>query len=149
MAKKRGKDKPPKRKQSRKEVEKTLSGPVRKKAAGPRSQTLPGMARVRDAMLDKLCEEAGEGLDEQASGKVKTAAARQNALKRMELKRLSVYRHARVEFAYSPGSASVRMRKVKEDGDVAVTAEGTGDVDHDDGMGGAEIGESGPAETPF
>lgn len=145
MAKKRGKDKPPKRKQSRKEVEKALSGPVRRKPAGPRSQALPGMGRVRDVKLDNLCESIGEARDKMNTAKVDERSDVQAALKRMQSRNLNVYRHSKVELSRVPGGEKLRVRVVKEESDASVQGGAEAHDTGNDEMGGAEVGESNEA----
>lgn len=86
----------------------------KKPAKGPRAQTLPGMQKMRDTQLDGYCEDAGEGLDQIASGTAAVLDARQAAMRRLISRGLSSYVHAGVRFTYSPGIDKVSVKRVKE-----------------------------------
>lgn len=86
----------------------------------PRSKTLPGMERHRDGTLDNLCEAIGDVRDTMNTSKGEEKGLVASALKRMQGRKLSIYKHARVELAMVPGTAKLRVRVTKEDDEVAV-----------------------------
>lgn len=96
---------------------------------GPRSQPLPGMENVRAGALDNLCEGIGDCRDTMNVASVEEKKLIASALKQMQKRNLSVYRHARVELARVPGAEKLRVRVTKEEGDASVEAgaEQTGD----------------------
>lgn len=97
------------------------------KAKNPRSQALPGMAQVRDAKLDTICEDIGEGLDQIEAGTAQVNDGKAAAATRLHTRGLSGYRHAGVRLALVPGAEKVSARREK---DVTVTmAERQGPVE--------------------
>jgi hypothetical protein len=101
----------------------------RKKA--PASIPLPGMEQIRDAALDRLCEQIGECRDQMNQAKRDEASLDASALQRMSRSSekfptgRTVYRHAGVELARIPGADKLRVRVTKE----------TGDADDEDQVG--------------
>ncbi len=111
MAKKRGKTKPIKSKV------KPKSKAARAAKKGPRSQPLPGLEQVRDAVLDNICEGIGDERGRMNAAKTEEKGLIQAALQRMQKRGLSVFRHAGVELARVPGAEKLRVRLTKEAGD--------------------------------
>jgi hypothetical protein len=96
--------------------------PKRKKAKKhhtPRSVPLPGMEQVRHTALDKFAHSIGEILDAEATHRADKDSIRQGALKYMHDNDISSYRFAKVEFLRSPGEEKLRVRTVKETGQMA------------------------------
>lgn len=84
---------------------------------GPRSQTLPGMAKVRDGKLDNLCEALAEVRGTINNAKQEEAGLMASTLQRMVARDVTVYKHGGVELARVPGAEKVRVRLSKDDGD--------------------------------
>ena len=118
--------KPATRKQSRKAVDKVLSGEIK----SPRSQPLPGMEQVRAVALDRLCEGIGECRDQINTARQEETGLIQSALQTMVKKNLTVYKHAGIELARVPGAEKLRVRVVKEQGDA-----GDEDLEKGDDLG--------------
>lgn len=123
MAKKtKGKTKPaagpkfPKKKAttSRKKPAPVFRGTNARKAKGPRSQALPGMAQVRDAKLDQICEDIGEGLDQINLGTESVDDGKAAAISRLHSRGLSSYRHAGVRLSLVPGAEKVSVKREKD-----------------------------------
>lgn len=132
MAKKKKTPRPSKKRppsyarQSRHQVAGALRGPLRKtKPAGPRSQPLPGMERVRVSKLDNLCEGLSEVRASMASDRETEAGLLQAALPVMRNEKLTTYQHAGVELVRVPGEEKLRCRTAKD--------RATGAVDSEDG----------------
>lgn len=105
----------------------TFRGSSRTRAAaprGPRSQTLPGMAQVRDAKLDQICEDIGDGLDQINAGTEAVDEGKLAAIQRLHSRNLSGYRHAGVRLSIVPGAEKVSVKREK-DREVTI-AEGAG-----------------------
>lgn len=77
------------------------------------------MKQVRDAALDRMCEETGEDLDAINEATKRKESTRQKALKRMQEKGRIVYVHAGVEFARKPGGETLSVRRTKKGGEEA------------------------------
>lgn len=91
------------------------------KKPGPRSQVLPGMEQVRDAMLDKICEQFGEEIDSKNAAIRESESLKVSALTRMQALGINVFVHAGTEFARVPGvGEKLRARRIKGDGDAEV-----------------------------
>jgi hypothetical protein len=84
------------------------------KPKGPRSQTLPGMSQVRDARLDQICEDIGEGLDQINAGTETVDDGKAAALVRLHARGLSGYRHAGVRLSLVPGAEKVSAKREKD-----------------------------------
>ena len=107
-----------KRRQTRAQVERVLTGPVRKKN-GPRSQTLPGMEQVRRGALDNICEGIHDCRQQKNAALVEEGRLDVSALQFMVREQIVVYRHAGIELARIPGAEKLRVRVTKETGDAA------------------------------
>jgi hypothetical protein len=94
------------------------------KKAGPRSQTLPGLNKVRSQRLDNLCEAIAEDRAKMAQARADEQASIQGALKEMKGKGLVGYKHAGVELAFVPGADKLRVRLTKDASDDATAGEG-------------------------
>jgi hypothetical protein len=81
---------------------------------GPRSQALPGMAQVRDAKLDQICEDIGEGLDQINDGTEQVNDGKAAAIARLHARGLSGYRHAGVRLSLVPGAEKVSVKREKD-----------------------------------
>lgn len=90
------------------------------KRKGPRSMVLPTMEQARSQRLDNLCEEIAEERETMNGAKVKEKASTASALKAMQERNLTVYKHAGVELARVPGAEKLRVRLVNDDGDASV-----------------------------
>lgn len=88
----------------------------------PRSQTLPGMEKIRSKPLDNLCEGIGDCRATKNAATTEERGFERSALKVMQTRGLSVYKHAGVELALVPGSDKLRVRLTSEKGDAAVMA---------------------------
>ncbi len=86
-----------------------------KKRKGPRSQSLPGMERIRSQKLDACCEAIGDIRDKANSLRSEEKDELQMALREMTTKGIQAYRHAGVELVRVPGEEKLRVRKSKED----------------------------------
>lgn len=84
------------------------------KKKGPRSQVLPGMERVRDAKLDRFCEDAGDGLVAIGAGTSAVDDAKRAALQRMRDRGMSSYVHAGVRFTLKPGVDAISVKREKD-----------------------------------
>src|SRR4051812_6787161 len=73
------------------------------KKTGARSQTLPGMSKVRNQRLDNLCEAIAEDRRTMASARNDEQGSIQAALREMKGRKFSSYRHAGVELAFVAG----------------------------------------------
>lgn len=89
----------------------------RRRAASPRSQTLPGFDQVRSRALDNLCEAIGDVRATMSAAKLEEAGLLKSTLQAMQRADIALYRHARVELARVPGAEKVRVRVTKEEGD--------------------------------
>lgn len=140
MAKKsKGKPKGKPKPRYKKAAAKSFSGAASRRSA--RSQTLPGMAQVRDAKLDEICESIGDGLDQINQGTEDVNDGKSAALARLHARGLQAYRHAGVRVTLVPGAEKVSVKREK-DREVNVSV-GAGEVND----GGAE-GEGEGEETP-
>lgn len=107
------------------------------KRPGPRSQTLPGMEEVRDAVLDRLCESLGETRDKQAALRIDEQADMQASLKRMRIKSKDFpegrtsYRHAGMELSRVPGEEKLRCRRTSQGASAEVEDDTAGDGGED------------------
>lgn len=114
-----------------------------KKKKGPRSQVLPGggMDAVRNGDLDNLCEEIAEERESSNQAKTREKASTAKALAVMQAEKYTVYKHAGVELVRVPGADKLRVRLVDDEGDAAVTTDGTSASTQDDlaaGQDGAQ-----------
>jgi hypothetical protein len=87
---------------------------ARTQPKGPRSQALPGMAQVRDAKLDQICEDIGEGLDQINDGTDQVNDGKAAAIARLHARNLSGYRHAGVRLALVPGAEKVSVKRERD-----------------------------------
>ena len=110
------------------------------KGTKPRSQPLPGMDRVRSGKLDNICEGIGDERETMNKARTEEKNLILSALKVMQEKNISVYKHAKIELARVPGAEKLRVRMVKEEGDA-----GEEDLEVSD----AEETETAEEETPF
>jgi len=82
----------------------------------PRSQTLPTMERLRDQMLDNLCESIGDYRDTRSQLDANEAADMQAALQRMHDLDAHSYQHAGIEMLRVPGgNEKLRVRRKKDE----------------------------------
>lgn len=144
MAKKKKAAKPA----ARTKLKKTASKGTRKALAAkqptrtPRSQVLPGMQKVRSAILDQCCEDANDGLQQIEDGTSAVTDARSAALSEMRRRKMSSYVHAGVRFTLNPGVDKVGVKRIKEkEATAAVFSVGDGKVD----IGGDAVEELGDA----
>ena len=105
-----------KKKASKKPIKKVAAKPERKRAAvkSPRSQTLPGLEQVRNRILDNACEGIHDTRRDMAQSRQEETSLLQSALREMQGKGVTVYRHSGVELALVPGDVHLRVRTVKE-----------------------------------
>lgn len=94
------------------------------------------MGKVRDTVLDKLCEGIGDERDAQSNSKASERGYLQSALKRMREKGIFVHQHAGVELARVPGEEKLRVRRTSQD----ATAENLpeGETEHEEQPEGQE-----------
>lgn len=78
------------------------------------------MEQVRDRSLDRLCEGIGDVRETMNEARQEEAGLIASALKRMQEKNTTVYKHAGVELARIPGADKLRVRVTKDDGDASV-----------------------------
>lgn len=90
------------------------------KPASPRSQTLPGMKRVRDQKLDNICEGIADERAKKNEADTEEKSLISSALKRMQARNVNLYKHSGVELARVPGSEKLRVRLTKDTGDAEV-----------------------------
>jgi hypothetical protein len=117
------------------------------KKAGPRSQTLPGMNKVRSQRLDNLCEAIAEDRAKMAEARTDEQASIQGSLKEMKAKGLLGYKHAGVELAFVPGADKLRVRLTKDASDDATAGDG-GEVEPEAAEDADPI-EVDPDQVPF
>jgi len=113
---------------------KKVSRRVRK--PGPRSLALPGMEQVRNVKLDNVCESIAEEREEANAARVKEKQLTAAALKVMQERNVTVYKHAGVELIRVPGADKLRLRLVSDTGDASVddgVTRSDSETDHDDG----------------
>lgn len=113
------------------------------RAAGARSQTLPGMEQVRNRRLDNFCEAINDARTVKNAQQIEEDSAIQGSLREMHDKGVDVYKHAGVELARVPGTEKLRVRLTKDKGDAHV---GTAGV-HAENAGEGE-GEDGGVDEP-
>lgn len=107
---------------------------------GPRSQSLPGMAQVRDTRLDQICEDIGEGLDKINEGNDAVADGKAAAAQRLHSRKLSGYRHAGVRLSLVPGAEKVSVKREK-DREVTIAEAAGGTMQFNQEPAGIEPGE--------
>lgn len=86
----------------------------------PRSQALPGMEQVTNRVLNNLAEEIKDSRATKNTAVGSEKGAKASALREMQIKGITVYKHDGIEFARVPGAENLRIRTVKQDGDAAV-----------------------------
>lgn len=114
---KRSTRKPAKRATGRKPPQEA-KGPrrqARTRPASPRSAVLPGMEQVRDRVLDNICEGiADERITKNAAEEQETSL-KAAALKRMQTRNTTIYKHGGVELMRVPGSDKLRVKLTGDD----------------------------------
>jgi hypothetical protein len=122
------------RRQTRKDVDRMLRGPMKKKAKspraastrqkhkGPRAAALPGMEDVRIRGLDDVCASISENRGAMNELRATDGDLLNKALKLMRMHERTSWRHAGVELLRVPGEEKIRVRTSKEQA-TAETAE--------------------------
>jgi hypothetical protein len=90
-----------------------------KKAAKPskipklRARVLPGMEQVRNTRMMAICEGIADARETMNEARGREQQLLNSALTEMVTKKVSVYRHARVEIVAVPGDVHLRVRMIK------------------------------------
>src|SRR5262245_25683946 len=88
----------------------------RRRVVGPPAQgVMPGMEAIRDATLDRLCEDIGGYRDQMSRLRADESADKLLALDRMAERKFQIYKHAKIELALIPGDMKLRVRQIKEE----------------------------------
>lgn len=122
---------------------KTSNSKRGEKIKGPKQPQLPGTSGVRSAKLDTVCEGIGDERRTKNAANLEEKSLVANALKIMQSRKIQVYKHAGVELAMMPGTATLRVRLTKQDGDASVI----GGETSSDNAGEPHGGEPGDGET--
>ena len=75
---------------------------------------MPGLEQVRNRILDNACEGIHDTRRDMAASRQEETSLLQSALREMQGKGVTVYRHSGVELALVPGDVHLRVRTVKE-----------------------------------
>lgn len=116
------------------------------RAAGARSQTLPGMEQIRNRRLDNFCEAINDARSTKNAQQIEEDSAIQGALREMHDRSVDVYKHAGVELARVPGTEKLRVRLTKDKGDAAVSTVGRHAENAGEGEGETSNGDPGDAD---
>lgn len=87
----------------------------------PRSQTLPGMKQARNARLDNITEAISDERKTKNEALLEEKGLKKEAEREMVKKGISIYKNNGIELALVPGSPTLRVRAVKQTGEVAVS----------------------------
>lgn len=117
------------RKQSRKQVERVLSGPMRRPPARPKQSTLPGVV-ARSPRLDRICASLHDIREQMSDLKGQDAGLISQACRVMQDEKVHLHRAHHIELSLKNGDAKVFARLIKAD---ASSEEEPADTDLDNG----------------
>ena len=142
----------PKKKQSRKEVERVLSGPVRsRRTTRPSEVTFPELGNLKDAILMRHAKSFSDSMFESEEALEAATSAKQAVRSRMSHLNASLFTGHGYEFTRSEGEEKFTARKVKRGSKpadtVAPTARPNGAADEDLDNGGGDDADLGGGES--
>lgn len=144
------------KKQSRKDVEKVLAGPMRravkpapKPVPKPRTMRLPEFGNIsRIQELGEICQSLRGILDQEAEQRETKQGLRNNALQIMKKRQMSAYVEFGIEILRISGAEKINIRKVKAESMADEERDGDGDGDAGQPVGGSvEDGDHFDADT--
>lgn len=114
--------------QSRKEIERVLSGPLRRPPARLKQETLPGVP-VRSATLDRICASLYDVRMQLSDLKGQDAGLVAQAVRTMQSEQIRLHRAHHIELTLKAGDVRVFARLIKADGSAEELPET--DIDND------------------